>query len=82
MMNAETNNNREAQAMDKTASTVTKRDIEKAKAWVRRNMTFEKTDHGWSGEDNQTGEATDFYRFLYQAAEEAIANRLEQMARN
>jgi hypothetical protein len=68
--------------MDKTASTVTKRDIEKAKAWVRRNMTFEKTDHGWSGEDNQTGEATDFYRFLYQAAEEAIANRLEQMARN
>ena len=68
--------------MDKTASTVTKRDIEKATAWMRRNMTFEQTDHGWSGEDNQTGEATQFYPYLYQAVAEAIDNRLEQMARN
>jgi len=65
-----------------TLTCATKRDIAKAKAWVRRNMTFEETNHGWFGEDNQTGEVTDFYRFLYQAAEEAIANRLEQMARN
>jgi len=63
-------------------STGTKRDIKKAQAWIRRNMTFEQTNHGWSGEDNQTGEATDFYLFLHQAVEEAIANRLEQMARN
>lgn len=53
---------------------------EKAQAWVKRHMTFERFPAGWRGEDNDTGEVTAFYPKLHSAVQEAISNRLDVMA--